>query len=159
MDTTFTAIDFETANPQGWSICQVGLVRYEAGVIVKEINFLVQPPDNYYWSNFIAIHGITPWHTVEAPVFSNVWAHIEPYIREQIVVAHNGLSFDFPVLTKTLTYYSIEAPDYVKKDTCRIYKKNLAALCTMHNIPLNHHDALSDARACGELYLRYLRGG
>ena len=26
-----------------------------------------------------------------------------------------------------------------------------------HAIPLNHHDALSDARACAELYLRHLR--
>ncbi|HEY5510017.1 MAG TPA: hypothetical protein VIK10_03225 [Prolixibacteraceae bacterium] len=48
---TFTAIDFETANPDPWSICQVGLVRVEDGII-----------------------------------------H----------VAHNGSSFDFRVLEKTL---------------------------------------------------------
>ncbi len=158
MNCCFTAIDFETANPQGWSICQVGLVRYINGVIAKEINLLVQPPDNYYWSNFIAIHGITPGHTVAAPTFDRVWPIIEPYINNQVVVAHNGLSFDFPVLKKTLAYYGMEPPEYLKKDTCRIYKKNLAMLCDIHNIPLNHHDALSDARACGELYLRYLVG-
>jgi DNA polymerase-3 subunit epsilon len=26
----------------------------------------------------------------------------------------------------------------------------------MHDIPLNHHDALSDAKACAELYIRSL---
>jgi DNA polymerase III epsilon subunit-like protein len=28
----------------------------------------------------------------------------------------------------------------------------------MHDIPLNHHDALSDAKACAELYLRAIEG-
>lgn len=158
METTFTAIDFETANFQSWSICQIGLVRYEAGIIVKEVNLLVQPPDNYYLSRFVAIHGITPMHTATAPPFNRVWPLIEPYITNQLVVAHNGLSFDFPVLRKTLAYYGIEDPDYTKIDTRRMYKKGLAYLCEIHNIPLNHHDALSDARACGELYLRGLRG-
>lgn len=32
---TFTAIDFETAHPQRWSICAVGLVRVEGGRVVK----------------------------------------------------------------------------------------------------------------------------
>jgi hypothetical protein len=34
---------------------------------------------------------------------------------------------------------------------------NLANLCQVHNIPLNHHDALSDAKACAALYLRSLK--
>jgi len=37
----FTAIDFETANPDPWSICQVGLVRVEDGTITNEISLLV----------------------------------------------------------------------------------------------------------------------
>ena len=56
----FTAIDFETAQGYRWSICQVGLVRVEQGIISNEINLLIQPPNNYYWDAFIDIHGITP---------------------------------------------------------------------------------------------------
>ncbi|MGZ9677497.1 hypothetical protein [Flavobacterium sp. GNP002] len=55
----FTAIDFETTQGYRWSICQVGLVRVENGIITKEINLLVQPPNNCYWSRFTDIHGIT----------------------------------------------------------------------------------------------------
>ena len=44
---SFTAIDFETAQGYRWSICQVGLVHVENGIITKEINILVQPPNNY----------------------------------------------------------------------------------------------------------------
>ena len=44
-------------------------------------------------------------------------------------------------------------PEYEKHCTYRLFRDNLASLCKMLNIPLNHHDALSDAKACGELFL------
>lgn len=156
MTNTFTAINFETATGYGNSICQVGLVRMENGIIVKEINILVQPPDNYYWSRFTDIHGISAKDTANAPTFAQVWRQITPYIENQNVIAHNGFGFDFPVLDKTLNYYDLHIPDYNKFCTYKIYRLNLSNLCEEHNIPLNHHDALSDAKACGELYFRYL---
>jgi len=152
----FTAIDFETAQGYRWSICQVGLVRVEYGKITNEVNLLVQPPNNYYWDKFIDIHGITPDDTANAPTFDKIWHKIEPFIKEQNVVAHNGFSFDFQVLEKTLEYYGMQAPDYEKYCTYRIFKDNLASLCKYYKIPLNHHDALSDAKACAELFLLHL---
>lgn len=151
---TFTAIDFETATGNRNSICQVGLVRVENGTITKEINLLVQPPDNYYWNRFTDIHGISFSNTLNMPSFAMIWSEISPYIAEQNVVAHNGFAFDFPVLDKTLNYYTIPIPAYNKFCTYKIYKTNLADLCKQQHIPLNHHDALSDARACAELFLR-----
>lgn len=156
MENTFTAIDFETAQGYRWSICQVGLVRVEQGEIVKEINLLVQPPQNYYWTKMVQIHGITPSKTAESPFFDEIWHLIEPYIKYQTVVAHNGLSFDFPVLKSTLEYYDLQEPEYEKRCTYRIFRSNLAALCHQYQIALNHHDALSDARACAALYLLHL---
>ncbi|REG99806.1 3'-5' exonuclease [Flavobacterium aquicola] len=154
---SFTAIDFETAQGYRWSICQVGLVRVENGIITKEINLLVKPPDNYYWSRFTDIHGISAKDTIDIPTFDKIWHQIAPYIENQSVVAHNGFGFDFPVLNKTLKYYGIEVPEYNKFCTYKIYKSNLANLCEKYAIELNHHDALSDARACGELYLMKLK--
>ena len=157
MTGSFTAIDFETAQGYRWSICQVGLVRVEHGKITNEINLLVQPPNNYYWEKFSNIHGITSSHTKNAPTFDKIWHKIEPYIKNQSVVAHNGLAFDFPVLDKTLEYCGMKAPDYNKNCTYRLFKDNLASLCSQYNIPLNHHDALSDAKACAELFLIHLQ--
>lgn len=154
---SFTAIDFETAQGYRWSICQVGLIRVEKGIITKELNILVQPPNNYYWSRFTDIHGISAQDTFKSPTFDVVWNQIEPYITNENVIAHNGFGFDFPVLSNTLEYYGLSTPEYNKFCTYKIYKSNLADLCTEHKIPLNHHDALSDARACAELYLRYLK--
>ena len=156
MTSCFTAIDFETAQGYRWSICQVGLVRVENGVITNEINLLVQPPNNYYWERFIDIHGITPEVTANAPTFDKIWHQIEPFIKNQSVVAHNGLSFDFPVLGKTLEYYGLQIPEYEKLCTYRIFRDNLASLCKSYDIALNHHEALSDARACAKLFLMHL---
>ena len=153
---TFTAIDFETAHGKRYSICQVGLVRVENGVITKELSILVQPPHNFYWDWFIDIHGITPEITSNAPTFDQIWHLVEPYIKNQSVVAHNGMSFDFPVLAQTLAYYDMEVPEYEKHCTYRLFGSNLAALCVKYNIPLNHHEALSDASACAALFLKHL---
>lgn len=154
---SFTAIDFETAQGYRWSICQVGLVRVENGIITNQMDILVQPPDNYYWYNFTKIHGISARDTIKSPTFNQIWNQIAPFIENQNVIAHNGFGFDFPVLNKTLEYYGINTPDYNKFCTYKIYKDNLASLCSKYKIPLNHHDALSDAKACAELFLRYLK--
>ncbi len=156
MINTFTAIDFETAQGYRWSICQVGLIRVENGEVVKQLNLLVQPPDNYYWDRFIDIHGITPEDTKNAPTFDVVWPQIEPYITGQHVVTHNGFSFDFLCIEQTLEYYNLCVPEYDKHCTYRIYGDNLASLCEEYCIELNHHDALSDALACAKLFLQHI---
>lgn len=153
---SFTAIDFETAQGYRWSICQVGLVKVVNGIITDELSILVQPPNNYYWERFTEIHGISANHTKAAPTFNQVWHQIEPFIKNQNVIAHNGFGFDFPVLSKTLEYYGLSSPEYNKFCTYKIYKSNLAALCNEYNINLNHHNALSDARACAQLFQMHL---
>ena len=154
---SFTAIDFETAHPKRWSICQVGLVRVENGITTEQLSILVQPPDNFYWDRFIDIHGITPQQTANAFTFDKVWKQIEPFITNQNLVAHNGFAFDFPVLKETLLYYDIAPPIFTGHCTYKLFRANLAALCDEYNIPLNHHEALSDANACAELFKLHLQ--
>ncbi|WP_192822525.1 3'-5' exonuclease [Rufibacter sp. LB8] len=156
MGASFTAIDFETAQGKRHSICQVGLVRVEQGEVVQTINQLVYPPDNYYFYKNIEIHGITPERTCTAPTFAEVWSVLKPHIHGQTVVAHNG-AFDFSCLQQTLAHYQMPSPRFEQKCTYKIYGGDLASLCRQHQITLNHHDALSDAMACAELYLRYLK--
>jgi|ERR1019366_1503362 DNA polymerase-3 subunit epsilon len=157
MKNSFTAIDFETAHGKRWSICQVGLVRVENNIIKEQLSLLVQPPNNYYWDNFIDIHGITPEDTANAPSFAGVWKQIEPFIKNKNVVAHNGFAFDFHCLKQTLEYYNLETPEYTGHCTYKIFKDNLASLCKEYKIPLNHHDALSDAMACATLFKIHLK--
>jgi DNA polymerase III epsilon subunit-like protein len=102
----FTVIDFETTHPKRWSICQIGLVRVESGVVTAELDLLVQPPNNEVWSRFTEIHGIHWQDTTTQPTFDQRWPQILPYIDEQVVVAHN-IYFDGSYLAQALAYYGI----------------------------------------------------
>lgn len=156
MNLDFTAIDFETALGARNSICQIGLVRVENGVTVKEIDLLVQPPGNAYWPRFTQIHGISAADTFRSPFFDEVWPQVQAYIEGQRVVAHNS-AFDFGCLRSTLSYYGLEVPSFEGFCTYKIYRLGLAALAAQYALPLSHHEALSDARACAQLFLMHLQ--
>jgi len=153
---TFTALDFETAQGKRHSICQIGFVRVEQNVIIHKASVLVRPPDNFYSPNNIQVHGITPHRTQSAPTFNNLWPHLEPFIRNQNVVAHNS-AFDVSCLQQTLTFYRLQMPVFTSHCTYKIYGEKLNVLCNRYGIELNHHDALSDALACAKLFMMYNR--
>lgn len=157
MLNSYTAIDFETEQGKRWSICQVGLVRVENQTITEQLSILVQPPGNCYWNSFIDIHGISPEQTADAPTFDKIWHQIEPFIKNQNVVAYNGFAFDFHCLKQTLEYYEILTPKFTGHCTYKIFGDNLASLCKQYKFDLNHHDALSDSKACSELFLIHLK--
>ena len=152
----FTAVDFETATWSPASICQVGIVRIEDGEVVTTVNRLVQPPKNAYYHKNIQVHGILPEHTKEEPLFEEVWFDIRHLIEDQVFVAHNA-NFDVNCLRSTLSYYDIVQPQFEIRCTRVIYRRGLAYLSKKYKIPLKHHDALSDANACAQLYLKHLK--
>jgi DNA polymerase-3 subunit epsilon len=160
----YVAIDFETAISH--HICAVGIVSVENGVIVDTYSSYVQPPDNQYNPRTIEVHGIQPHQTVNSPAFSGIYPEIKKRLEGKVVVAHNE-SFDRSVLTKSmkdvgLEYAELQLPDRWEC-TFRIYKSKgfqpagLDACCERLAIDLNHHEALSDAIACAELYKLYLK--
>ena len=152
---SFTAIDFETANNSRSSICQVGLVRVMGGKVVDQISVLVRPPGNEYNYYNIAVHGITPDKTASALPFDKVWPALEHYIDGQNLVAHN-IGFDKSCLEQCLQHYGIPVPTFKTHCTYKLYRKKLSLLCQHYGIALNHHDALSDAMACAQLFWLHL---
>lgn len=158
----FTAIDFETATGHPHSACAVGIITVEDGVITEEYHALIQPPDNEYWYRNIMVHGIKPADTLDAPTFDTLFPEIHKRLFGKNIVAHNE-SFDRNVLAKTMRWYGLYYDELEIADrwecTVKIYRAkgykpaNLKACCDRHNIPLVHHEALSDARACAKLYM------
>jgi DNA polymerase-3 subunit epsilon len=140
----------------------VGIVSVENGVIVDEFYTLIKPPGNKYSWRTIQVHGIYPEDTVNERSFAEVYPEIKKRLQGRVVVAHNE-PFDRNVLLKSMNdcgipYSDLQIADRWE-DTVRIYRAkgfkpaNLAACCERMNIDLNHHEALSDARACAKLYL------
>ena len=156
----FCAIDFETAT--AYHPCSVGIVTVEEGIIVDEFVTLIQPPNNFYNPFNIQVHGIYPRDTANAKTFVEVFPEIERRLKNRVVVAHNE-SFDRNVLSKTMALHGLNYEDLNIGSrwecTVKIYKAKgfkpakLSDCCRIMNIALEHHEALSDARACAKLYL------
>ena len=86
----FAAIDFETANQQRTSVCSVGIVIVRDGEIVDSYYSLIKPEPEYYSYWNTRVHGLTMEDTMNARVFPEVWAEIEPKIEGLPLVAHNS---------------------------------------------------------------------
>ena len=161
----YVAIDFETATGYQNSACAVGIVTVENGKIIDEFHTLIKPPDNYYWQQNINIHGIRPKDTEKKSTFAELYPQIKQKLESKVVVAHNE-SFDRNVLLKTMQHYGLNYNDLNLPPkwecTVKIYRAkgftsaSLGNCCNILDIPLNHHEALSDARACAKLYLLHL---
>lgn len=157
----FVAIDFETADYGADSACSVGLVKVENGKIVEEMVRLIKPPRQDF--KFTYIHGLT-WNDVkDAPSFSEQWDEIYSFIAgADYLVAHNA-PFDRKVLRTCCEEANIKdtVPEFkctvqVARKQLEIRPAKLSNVCEVLGIELNHHEALSDARACAKIMLEAL---
>lgn len=162
----FVAIDFETANYNSYSACAVAIVTVESHIVTDRYYSLIQPPKNIYFKGFCELHGIYPEHTENAPTFEDISGEILKRLEDETIVAHNE-GFDRNVLKSAFQYYDL-SPGALKLNkkwecTVKIYRKlgfrpaGLSACCERLDIPLQHHNALSDAEACATLYSMYLK--
>lgn len=157
----FIAIDVETANSERSSICAIGAVKVEVGVIVDRRYSLVRPePDWYAWF-CTKVHGLTDNDTWDAPPFGTVWTDWADWLDGYTLVAHNA-PFDSSCIRAACSVYRLDPPAEpflctlaaarrsIPRGMCP--SKSLDQLCQYFGIPLNrHHDALEDAEACAKL--------
>jgi len=155
----FVAIDFETADYGSDSACAVGLVRVESGVITGEMLRLICPPRSQMM--FTHIHGLKMSDVSGMPKFDKIWLEIVEFTQGITdFVAHNA-SFDRKVLHACCLTYGISPPSnpfhctvQIARKIFGIYPTKLSNVCQVLGIDLNHHEALSDARACAQIVIR-----
>jgi DNA polymerase III subunit epsilon len=159
MTDSFVAIDFETANRFSNSACAIGMVRVESGAIAATYCELIRPPYNFF--EYTDVHGLT-WDDVSsAKNFAELWPDICGFIAGAgNLVAHNA-PFDRRVLNACLSHANIEIdlPDFictvqVARQAWGIRPTTLDNVCRTLGIPLNHHEALSDATASAMILQR-----
>lgn len=154
----FTAFDFETANSNRNSICQIGICRIENQRIIMANSYLVQPPGNEFSHWNVGIHGISPDQTLNEPVFPEVWNKIRCHFDNQLVVAHNA-SFDLDCLYRTLEHYGLDVPNLTFECTYQLTGMRLLDLAESLNLALKtHHNALNDAIMCAESFIQLKNG-
>jgi DNA polymerase-3 subunit epsilon len=160
----FLAIDFETANADLSSICQVGLVAFKDGEVADTFSTLVDPQDHFDWIN-VSIHGIDEAAVRGAPTFAQVFPEIARRAAKAVVVSHT--LFDRCALDRASARGSLPSIDCQWLDATRIVRRvwsqyayrgyGLGNLAQEFGIDFNHHDAAEDARATGVVLLRAMR--
>ena len=161
----FIAFDVETPNRLNHRMSAIGISVLEDGAVTESFCSLVDPETDFDYFNTI-LTGIDEDKVRGAPTFPELWPRLEPLLSSGLLVAHNA-SFDLGVLKRCLQHYEIDwkkQVDYL----CTVQmgrallpgvSHKLDALCACYGIPLEHHRADSDSRACAEILLRYLRSG
>ena len=156
----FVAIDFETANADMSSICQIGLASYKNGLLHEEWKTYIDPEDFFDEMN-IAIHGINESTVKGAPTLPDIVNHIYNYMDSQIVVCHTH--FDRVSLKQACIKYNLRLPTCTWLDSARVTRRTwehfawggygLANVCTNLGYQFSHHDALEDAKAAAHILL------
>lgn len=153
----FVAIDFETANYTPTSACAVGLAIVRKAKIVDTYYTLIKPEPFWFLSGFTELHGISAKDVKKAKTFEELWPELRELIHGEPLLAHNA-PFDRTVLKSCLNLYGLrlKQPEFycslrIAREAFPKAKTNkLPAVCRRLKIPLNHHQAKSDAVACAK---------
>jgi len=158
-------IDFETANDHPESACSIGIVVFEDGILIHQDAFLIKPASKYdYFTEMnISIHGIRPSDVEDAPNFSESYDRLRPWFNTCILAAHFA-PFDLSVLKSLYKYYALAKPltfcidsvELSRKCFPRLVNHKLNTVCEYLDIPLNHHDALSDALGSALIFMNVM---
>ncbi|QDV27420.1 exonuclease domain-containing protein [Aureliella helgolandensis] len=156
----FVAVDFETANSNANSACQLAAVVVRDSQVVFEQSWMIRPPRMYFSPFNIKVHGITPEDVRHAPTMDKVWSEFQPLIDGQVLLAHNA-RFDVGVLLASLAAKDIACPPLefictrllARQTWPGRTKYGLKPLSDWLGIEFKHHDALEDSRACATIAL------
>jgi len=158
--TNFTAVDLETTDSDTGSaeIVEIAAVRVRHGELVEEYRSFVKPRCSIA-PGATATHGISDADVVDAPTFESVWPDFRAFCGDDVIVAHNGYDFDFPILHRLAR--ELGAPwDLCVFDTLPLARdlsptsRKLVDLARQFGIPPGRsHRALDDTQTLAKVLL------
>ena len=162
---TFNAIDVETANADPASICQIGIIRVRAGEIEEQLSILINPEQGFNPAH-VRLHGIDEARVRSSDTLPRVADRLRPLVEGTALVSHTA--FDRAALDGAMDRYELPRIHARWLDSAVIAlrawpekysrrSRSLAVIAGDLGIVFRHHDAVEDARACGEIVLRACR--
>jgi DNA polymerase-3 subunit epsilon len=156
----FIAIDFETANPDRSSICQIGIVFFKDGQIFDKFEALVNPQD--YFDPFICmVHGIRRQDLVGKPTFPEFYDYLRKVLINQVVLCHTA--FDRVAFSQACGKYQLEEFPITWLDNSKVVRRTwsefarrgygLPEIADFLNIQYKSHNACEDAKATGLVFI------
>ena len=156
----FVVLDFETANPNLASICQVGIAPFRDGVPEQPRQWLVNPQD-YFDPINVSIHGIDERTVRNAQKWPEVYEAIVPFLAGSIVASHTA--FDRAALIRACGRWNLLTCQCRWLDTACVVRRawpqfakagyGLANVAETFGIRYQAHDASEDARCAGEILM------
>jgi superfamily I DNA/RNA helicase len=155
----FTAVDIETTDNDTTraELVEIAAVRVRNGRTVDEFRSFIKPDTPISGAAFDA-HGISEHDVIDAPSFAEVWPRFRDFCGSDVVVAHNGHNFDFPILRRLAG--EAECADLYTYDTLVLARElrtgsaSLGNLARVYGIPPGRaHHALDDTRTLAKVFL------
>jgi DNA helicase II / ATP-dependent DNA helicase PcrA len=157
----FVAIDLETTDFDiaTCDIVELAAVRVRGGRLVDRYHQMVRPRVPVT-EGARRIHGITDEELRDQPTLDQVWPAFRSFCGDDILVAHNGNGFDFPILRRLGSDLAGGA-EFVTYDSLLLARdlhpgsRKLEDLAHHFGIALERaHRADQDTRALAEIFLR-----
>jgi len=158
-DQDYVVVDIETTGGWGSSdrITEIGAIKIRNHQVMDEWHTLINPQRSIP-ARITQLTGITNAMVRDAPVFAEVADSFMAFMEDGIFVAHN-VNFDYGFISKE--YERLERrfrfPKLCTSAGMRRHypghaSYSLGRLCGIYQISLeNHHRALCDAKAAGQL--------
>ena len=146
----FTTVDLETTDRDRSraEIVEIAAVRVRNGKPVDKYQSLVKPRIPVS-EGAKRTHGIDEAELASAPFFEEVWPGFRAFCGDDVLVAHNGYHFDFPILRRMSE--GMPGADFVTYDTLLLAREvqagsaRLVDLARLYGIdPGQAHRALAD---------------
>lgn len=166
MSISFVSLDFETANNNRASACEVGLYRIIDGEPAGQYSSLILPPESSrrFDPRNVSIHGIREEDVLDAPQWADIWPEVKDFIGDLPLVAHNA-SFDLSVFRATLREFGFAWPeiDYwctlvLSRSALNLPTYTLGAVSQALGVQHEgNHRAMSDAQSAANVLIRLLQ--
>lgn len=162
MTNNFVAVSVETANPDMASICQVGLVTFEATELTSSFQKNVDPKD-YFDPRNVAIHGISEETVAGSPSFAALLPQLQALVAGEVVVCH--APFDRVAINRATEKCNSTLIQCTWLDSARVARRTwpelfssggygVANVAEALGVSLRSHVAGEVARATGEIMVR-----
>ncbi|WP_058867126.1 UvrD-helicase domain-containing protein [Chloracidobacterium thermophilum] len=163
--TDYTVVDLETTDKdaQNCDIVEVAAVRIRQGQETEAYSQLVRPTLEPISTEAEKTHHISPAMVADAPTFEEIAPALHAFLGQDLLVAHNGLAFDFRILRRrfrdagltfdhplfdTLLFARQLYTDHPSIKRCR-----LEDLAQAHGVEIGTaHRALDDTRALAAVF-------
>lgn len=157
----FVAIDTEWSVNKGNErfIIQLSAVKVLNGKIESEKDWMIYPGNGQIDKFCFNTHRISLDMLQGCPTFDKIYDEFIDFIGNLALVFHNA-SADLTALARTCDYYNLPfcgENDII--DTYSIFPYSLDICCDALGVNMGtHHNALDDARATANIYLKYVSG-